>query len=94
MPRDLFRSYSSAATWVYDHVKVFTRLTPYQGCLTSLYAATSPEIKEKEIRGRFFQPIAKLGEAKGFAMDGQRQKDLCKLSESLLEERGFKIPKI
>ena len=94
MPRDLFLSYSETITWIYDRVKVFTRLTPYSGALTSLYVATSPEIKEREVRGRYFQPIAKISEARGFAIDGQRQKDLWKLSESLLEERGFKVPKI
>lgn len=38
--------------------KVFG-LKPKQGALTQLYLATSPEIEEGDVRGRYFIPIAK-----------------------------------
>lgn len=94
MVRNVFSWFSGLATWWYDRVKPFTRLTPYEGSLTTLYVATSPEIKKQDLRGRYFVPIAKLGEAKGLAKDSKRQKDVWDLSERLLRERGFEIPKL
>lgn len=38
--------------------KVFG-MKPKQGALTQLYLATSPEIEERDVRGRYFIPIAK-----------------------------------
>jgi hypothetical protein len=69
-------------------------MTPYDGALTSLYVATSPVILKDDIRGQFFDPIAKLSEIQEMVKDVKRQKDLWKLSEFLLEERGFKVPAI
>lgn len=38
--------------------------TPKVGALTQLYLATSPEIENKDIRGRYFIPIAKRDSTK------------------------------
>lgn len=92
--RTVFSWVSVVATWWYDLVKPLTRYTPYQGALTSLYVATSPDIREQNLRGRFFIPIAKLSQAKGLAKDIERQKDVWELSERLLQERGFEIPQL
>ncbi|KAF9040443.1 short chain dehydrogenase [Hymenopellis radicata] len=35
-------------------------LTPYQGALTSLYAATSPEVEEKDLKAAYLEPIAQV----------------------------------
>jgi len=94
MVRNVFLRLSRVATWWYDRVKPFTRYSPYQGALTTLYLATSPDIRERDWRGRYFVPIAKLGNARGLAKDMKRQKDVWELSERLLQERGFEIPEI
>jgi hypothetical protein len=92
--RTVFSWVSVVAAWWYDLVKPWTRYTPYQGALTSLYVATSPDIRAQNLRGQFFIPIAKLSEVKGLATDIERQKDLWELSERLLRERGFEIPEL
>lgn len=34
-------------------------LSPYNGALTQVYTAISPDIEEKNLRGQYFAPIAK-----------------------------------
>ena len=94
MVRSLFVSYASIFGWFYDQLAPYISLTPYGGALTSLYVATSPEIRNNNSRGRYYDAVAKISDVHEFAKDEQRQKDLWKLSESLLEERGFKVPSI
>jgi hypothetical protein len=92
--RNVYISYSRIATWLYDRLIRFFMMTPYNGALTSLYAATSPNIRQENLRGKYFNPIAKVGEVQGFALDDQRAEALWNLSESLLKERGFEISKV
>lgn len=33
--------------------------TPEKGALSQLYLATSPEVEERDLRGRYFVPVAK-----------------------------------
>jgi len=94
MIRNMLSWFSSIVTWLYDHLKPFALYTPYDGALTTLYVATSPEIRERRWQGRYFVPIAKLGEARGLAKDMKRQSDVWELSERLLHERGFEMPEI
>ena len=94
MVRKLVVSYASIFGWFYDRLAPYISLTPYVGALTSLYVATSPEIRKNDVRGRYYDAIAKLSDVHEYAKDEQRQKDLWELSESLLEERGFKVPSI
>jgi len=94
MVRNMLSWFSGVVTWWYDRLKPFALYTPYHGALTTLYVATSPEIREQGWKGRYFVPIAKLGNARGLAKDMKRQKDVWELSERLLQERGFEIPEI
>ena len=94
MVRKLVVSYVSIFGWFYDRFAHYISLTPYVGALTSLYVATSPEIRENDVRGRYYDAIAKLSDVHEYAKDEERQKDLWRLSESLLEERGFKVPSL
>jgi len=52
--------------------------------LTQLYAATSPEIEKKNIRGKYFVPIAQLGETAKEAKNETFQKELWEFSERLI----------
>jgi len=67
--------------------------TPDDACLTQLYAATSPEIKEKNIRGRYFAPIAQLCDTTDHAKNKTLQKQLWEKTEELLKEfeKGRKL---
>lgn len=94
MVRREFLSYSRIALWLYEWLGPFISLSPYYGALTSLYVATSPDIQKNNIRGSYFDAIARISDVHEVAKDDQKQKDLWKLSEALLEERGFKIPSI
>ncbi|KAF9930589.1 hypothetical protein FBU30_000292 [Linnemannia zychae] len=57
-----------------------------QGALTQLYLATSSEIEERDIRGRYFVSIAKEIRPSSYAMDEELQK-LWTFSENLIEEK-------
>jgi NAD(P)-dependent dehydrogenase (short-subunit alcohol dehydrogenase family) len=94
MMRNVFDSYSRITTWLYDQLNPFFFVTPYKGALNSLYAATSPDIRQENMRGKYFNPIGKVGEVHEFAMDDRRAEALWNLSELLLKGRGFEIPEI
>jgi hypothetical protein len=94
MLRSVFSSVSRVATWLYDRLNPLLFITPYKGSLTSLYVATAPEIRVQNLRGMYFNPIAKVGEVHQFAKDDRRAEALWNLSESLLKERGFEVPSV
>lgn len=48
----------SLATMFFDIMTNTVAMTPERGALTQLFLATSPEIVNKDIRGRYFAPIA------------------------------------
>lgn len=52
--------------------------------LTQLYAATSPEIQQNNIRGKYFVPIAQLGVTSEETKDKNLQINLWELTERLI----------
>ncbi|KAE9389911.1 NAD(P)-binding protein [Gymnopus androsaceus JB14] len=67
----------------------YIMLTPEQGALTQLYAATAPEVEEKDLKAALLFPIAKLTRKKAIAEDKDRKLgiqfwDLC---EALVTEK-------
>ncbi|KAG0376785.1 hypothetical protein BGX24_007228 [Mortierella sp. AD032] len=58
-----------------------------RGVLTQVYLATSPEIENKEIRGRYFGPIANEIEPSTYARNEQLQEELWAYSEKLVNEK-------
>ncbi|KAF9089261.1 hypothetical protein BGX29_012140 [Mortierella sp. GBA35] len=60
---------------------------PKVGALTQLYLATSPEVEEKDIRGRYFVPIAKEIQPAPYAKDEELQETLWTFSEDLVREK-------
>ncbi|KAG0283100.1 hypothetical protein BGZ96_012534 [Linnemannia gamsii] len=58
-----------------------------RGVLTQLYLATSPEIESREIRGRYFGPIANEIEPSTYARDEKLQDELWTYSEKLANEK-------
>ena len=49
------------------------------GAITTLYCATSPEIEEKNYRGRYFVPFGIEGEKSSYAKNGDLAKIYLKL---------------
>ncbi|KAF9083209.1 hypothetical protein BGX27_004222 [Mortierella sp. AM989] len=60
---------------------------PKDGSLTQLYAATSPEIEDGDLRGRYFIPIANEILPSGYARDEKLQEKLWDFSENLVKEK-------
>lgn len=60
---------------------------PKQGALTQLYAATSVEVEAKNLRGRYFVPVAKEAEPSMLAKDEVLQEKLWNFSEELVKEK-------
>ncbi|CAG8606903.1 5154_t:CDS:2 [Dentiscutata erythropus] len=62
-------------------------LTPDDGALTQLYCATSPEIEEKNLRGKYFVPFGEVGEPITQAKDEELAKKLWDFSENFVKEK-------
>ncbi|KAI8803535.1 hypothetical protein BJ742DRAFT_777143 [Cladochytrium replicatum] len=57
------------------------------GALTQVYAATSPEIEEKDYRGQYFVPFGKLAKPSRLSEDKELRDRLWELSEQLAREK-------
>ncbi|KAI1314549.1 hypothetical protein EDD11_002024 [Mortierella claussenii] len=68
-------------------VTAVAAMNPKKGSLTQLYAATSPEVEEKDIRGRYFIPIANEIQPSAYARDEELQEKLWTFSEDLVREK-------
>ncbi|KAH7044325.1 hypothetical protein BKA57DRAFT_469292 [Linnemannia elongata] len=62
-------------------------LKPEVGCLTQLYLATSPEIEEKDIRGRYFIPTGNEIKPSKYARNEVLQEKLWLFSEKKAREK-------
>ncbi|KFH63135.1 hypothetical protein MVEG_11172 [Podila verticillata NRRL 6337] len=60
---------------------------PEVGALTQLYCATSPEIEERNCRGKYFIPIAHELDPTPIAFDEELQERLWSWTESAVHER-------
>ncbi|KAF0549282.1 NADP-binding protein [Gigaspora margarita] len=56
------------------------------GAITTLYCATSPEIEEKNYRGRYFDPFGIEGETSSCAKDDDLAKKLWDFTENLINK--------
>jgi len=70
----------------FDLIIRFLSLSVDQGALTQLYLATSPEIQNKDIRGRYFIPIANEIQPSEYARDEALQEKLWAFSEDLVRK--------
>ncbi|CAG8523762.1 10976_t:CDS:2, partial [Ambispora leptoticha] len=69
------------------YVVKFFLMNVEDGSLTSLYAATSPEIEKENYRGKYFVPIAELGTPEPFATNQETASRLWKWTKDLLNEK-------
>ncbi|KAG0304244.1 hypothetical protein BGZ98_005756 [Dissophora globulifera] len=88
---ELIRHSKALGGVIYDKfMQALTRtvgMTPTKGALTQLYLATSPEIEEQDIRGRYFVPIAKEIDPSPYARDEELQEKLWTFSEKLYKDK-------
>ncbi|KAJ3825391.1 hypothetical protein EV361DRAFT_905425 [Lentinula raphanica] len=64
--------------------------TPEQGALSQLYAATSPEVEEKDLKAAFLFPVGQLKSKNSLAedKDGKLGRDFWSLCEALMQEKA------
>ncbi|KAF9429866.1 hypothetical protein BGZ76_001086 [Entomortierella beljakovae] len=62
-------------------------MKPMHACLTQLYLATSPEVESKNIRGKYYIPIANQILPTKFAQDEEAQEELMRFSEKLVKDK-------
>lgn len=61
---------------------------PKEACLTQVYCATSPEIENRDVRGRYFIPIANELRPNPASEDVEAQEALWTYSEKLVQEKA------
>ncbi|KAF9290153.1 hypothetical protein BGZ88_007460 [Linnemannia elongata] len=62
-------------------------MAPKEGALTQLYCATSPEVENKDLRGRFFIPYGVESKCNPLAEREDLQEKLWEVSEELMKEK-------
>ncbi|KAF9342947.1 hypothetical protein BGX26_006526 [Mortierella sp. AD094] len=72
---------------ILEAITAVMAMTPEVGALTQLYVATSPEIVNEDIRGRYFVPIANEIQPSAYAQDEALQEKLWAFSEKLVKEK-------
>ncbi|KAF9365448.1 hypothetical protein BGX34_009973 [Mortierella sp. NVP85] len=72
---------------IYRWLTRIVATSPKVGALTQLYLATSPQIENNNIRGRFFIPIANEILPSSYARDEELQEKLWDFSEKLVREK-------
>ena len=55
--------------------------------MTSLYCATSPEIEEKNLRGKYFIPYGVESSPSDYAKDEELAKKLWQFTDDLVNEK-------
>jgi NAD(P)-dependent dehydrogenase (short-subunit alcohol dehydrogenase family) len=90
---DLFRRFSDTYGALYYLIYPFWKLStcfllsPTQGALNSLYCATSTDIVEQNIKGKYFIPFAKIEKESELAQNDQLAKKLWEFTENLVNEK-------
>ncbi|KAI9239389.1 MAG: hypothetical protein BYD32DRAFT_411400 [Podila humilis] len=79
--------YGKFLTVVLDYLTMAAAMKPEVGALTQLYCATSPEIENLDIRGRYFIPIANELEPNPIAFDEDLQERLWTWTEDTVKEK-------
>ncbi|KAF9128892.1 hypothetical protein BGX30_014149 [Mortierella sp. GBA39] len=79
--------FGSVVLGILEAITAVMAMTPEVGALTQLYVATSPEIESKDIRGRYFVPIANEIQPSAYALDEALQEKLWAFSEKLVKEK-------
>ncbi|KAI5478932.1 short-chain dehydrogenase/reductase SDR family protein [Pseudohyphozyma bogoriensis] len=84
------------ASNLYEGKFVFNRLAKTfipieEGAWSTLYAATSPEVEEKELWGSYLVPHAKVKKTTAYGSDAKLAQDLWTLCEAIVKEKVGKL---
>lgn len=83
---NLIRHFLSPGTWMESLFNQFL-LSTEDGAITQMYMATSPEIEEKEIVGKYFVPFATIATPVGPANSDEVAKEVWEFTENLIKEK-------
>ncbi|CAO3682998.1 unnamed protein product [Umbelopsis vinacea] len=75
------------AGFFYDIIGKLLFVTPEEGAITQMYLATSPEIEEKSIKGKYFVPYGKEATPNKHSTSEENQIQLWDFSEKILKEK-------
>ncbi|RGB30507.1 hypothetical protein C1646_627865 [Rhizophagus diaphanus] len=84
--RGIIDTYGIAAKFFFSFASLFAK-SPEDGALTQLYAATSPEIIEKNYRGMYFVPSGEIGKRSEESQNDELAEKLWKYTEDLVNEK-------
>ncbi|KAK5814358.1 hypothetical protein F5H01DRAFT_23872 [Linnemannia elongata] len=87
IPRFLEPQDDTWKEWFDCIVKNAVTLTAERAALTQLYLATSPEIEERDVRGKYFIPVANEIEPAALARNERLQEELWAFSEDIVREK-------
>ncbi|KAF9367865.1 hypothetical protein CPB97_005206, partial [Podila verticillata] len=80
-------TFGKIGTKIVDSMTKVVAMKPEVGALTQLYCATSPEIESKDIRGKYFIPIANQLDPNPIAFDEDLQERLWSWTENIVLEK-------
>lgn len=83
-PKQLEEAYGKVLGGIMKNLVVPFMRDPEQGSLSTLWAATSPEIEQKEWSGLYFTNPGEVGKESKLADDGEVGKNLWELSERMV----------
>ncbi|KAF9950172.1 hypothetical protein BGZ72_008138 [Mortierella alpina] len=79
-------SMGAIAAMTYDLAGRMCASKPEVGALNQIFCATSPEIEEKDLRGKYFIPVGNELRPSPYALDEELQERLWAYSEKLMRE--------
>ncbi|KAF9090513.1 hypothetical protein BGX29_011427 [Mortierella sp. GBA35] len=77
----------AVAATTYDLAGRMCAAKPEVGALNQLYLAASPEVEEKDLRGKYFVPVGNELRPSPYALDEELQEKLWTYSEQLMREK-------
>lgn len=88
----LYKGLDQSYGWlgsVARRILTFTMITPAKGSISSLYAATSPEIDSKKLNGTYFDPQTVVGTKSEWAEDkeGKAGKTMIEFIRNFCKEK-------
>lgn len=76
---------------ILNKISSYFIIGPEKGAVTQTYLASSPEVEEKNYKGEYFVPYAKLSEASKPTQDKGLQEKLWNWSVEVLKSKGFEV---
>ncbi|KAI8057162.1 hypothetical protein BDF22DRAFT_617126 [Syncephalis plumigaleata] len=85
--RSIYNSYGWFGWFVFKSFTYATSIAPEDGALTTLYAVTSNDVKEKGYNGKYFVPYGKLATPNDPAGNVELQENVWKFTQTIVREK-------